>query len=285
VSALLLGTISAVLIHPTLASIPWVNSTLNWEGINGSSPLPGRPIVLTRPIRAVTAILVYFSMCVLLGELTKFPRFVRKAWRAALFPTDREFAVVAMSFVCAVYFVVMVIRSIEFNLFDRYLLPLFPWVAISLLLAVEGGNSSKEIAPRHVMAFAWSALAILAGYAVLSTQDFWSLARARVTATGKLEAAGVPRTAIDAGMEYNYWTQLMVNGQLNWHWVKNPPGAYRPGFGVAPEVVPLYRLEYTPQSAETVPTEYGQIPYYSLLPPFRKHVSIDRIVNPGLANH
>jgi 4-amino-4-deoxy-L-arabinose transferase-like glycosyltransferase len=277
VAVLLLATVSAILIHPSLASIPWISNTLNWNGIHGSDSLSGRPLLLTRPIRAVAALSVYLPMCMLLGWLTRISQFTR-AWRVVLSPRESEFTFAAMSLVCLTYFAVMVIRSIEFDVFDRYLLPMFPWVAISLLLAMEGVDLRAPLAPRYVMACAWAVLAVLATYGVLSTQDFWSLARARVVGTRSLEAAGVPRTAIDAGMEYNFWTQLQVNGQLNWHWVKNPPGAYRPGLGVTPEVVPVYRLEYAPVPGETVPTEFGAIPYYSLLPPFRKQVSIDRIV-------
>jgi hypothetical protein len=127
------------------------------------------------------------------------------------------------------------------------------------------------------MPLAWAILAVLGAYAVLSTQDFWSLARARVAATQRLEAAGIPRTSIDAGLEYNGWTQLLATGRMNDRWVKNPPGAYHSEFGVTPDVVPFYRLEYRP-TAESAPTEFGSVPYFSFLPPFRKQVSIDRIV-------
>ena len=64
---------------------------------------------------------------------------------------------------------------------------------------------------------------------------------------------------------------------MNDRWVKNPPGAYRPEFGITPNVVPVYRLEYQP-TAESAPSEFGSVPYSSLLPPFHKHVSIDRVV-------
>lgn len=279
VSVLLLAVMSAIAIHPSLASIPWVASTLNWEGINGDAPLPGRPIVLTRPIRAVIALAVYVTVCILAAEVTKIPEVTGRLWRTFRAPKETEFAFAAMCLVSLVYFCVTVLRAVEFNIFDRYLVPLIPCAAITLLRPFETQNPDTKLILRRTMPFAWGLLAILGLYAILTTQDYWSLAQARVVATRRLEAGGVPRTAIDAGMEYNGWTQLMVNGQLNWQWVKNPPGAYRPGFGITPEVVPLYRLEYAPLPSETVPTAYGTVPYFSLLPPFHKQVSIDRIVH------
>jgi hypothetical protein len=67
VAALFLLLLAAVAIHPSLASIPWVGTTLNWEGINGSAPLPGRSIALVTPTRFVAAMVVYISVCILAG--------------------------------------------------------------------------------------------------------------------------------------------------------------------------------------------------------------------------
>jgi 4-amino-4-deoxy-L-arabinose transferase-like glycosyltransferase len=277
VGILLLAVLGAIFFHPSLASIPWVNGALNWEGISGTAPLLGRPIVLTRPIRALTALAVYVAGCILAGELVGMFQLARRAWNFLCNPPDRQFALGAMSIFGVVYFVLLVIRGAEVDLFDRYLIPMIPWVATGLLLWFEAENPEAEMMRRRAMPFAWAMLAVLAGYAILSTQDYWSLARARVAATKRLEAAGISRTAIDAGFEYNGWTQLLATGQMNDRWVKNPPGAYRPEFGITPNVVPVYRLEYQP-TAESAPSEFGSVPYSSLLPPFHKHVSIDRVV-------
>jgi hypothetical protein len=114
-------------------------------------------------------------------------------------------------------------------------------------------------------------------YGIASTQDSWALARARVIATRKLEAAGVPRTSISAGPEYYGWTQLLVNGQINDPWVKNPPNAFRPGSGATPAVVPGFVLEYKP-TLDTEPTEFGAVPYFSMLPSSQRRVSTDRVL-------
>ena len=279
VGMLFLGLICAIFVHPSLASIPWIYSILNWQGINGEAPLPGRPIVLMRPIRAVVAMAVYGSVCLLLGEIPRLRILARRAANFLSRPPETQFALAAMSLFSAVYFALLVLRSTEIDVFDRYLLPLMPCAAAILLIWFEADNQEPERMKRLVMPVAWSVLALLASYAVLSTQDFWSLARARVIATKRLEAAGVPRTAIDAGMEYDGWSQLLLTGLMNNRWMTNPAGAYRPGLGITPDVKPIYRLEYRPTSDST-PTEYGTVPYFSLLPPFHKQVSIDRLVAP-----
>lgn len=277
VGILLVLVLAAIAIHPSLASIPWVYSTLNWEGINGSAPLLGRPIVLIRPIRVLVAVTVYFTACILAGELWNIRRLARRAGNFLSNPPVTKLALAAMSLFAGVYFVLLVIRAAEIDIFDRYLLPIIPCAGAILLTWFEVDNQESERMKRRVMPVAWTVLAVLASYAVLSTQDFWSLARARVTATKRLEAAGVPRTAIDAGMEYDGWSQLLLTGQINTRWMTNPPGAYRPGLGMTPDVTPIYRMEYRPTSDST-PTEFGTVPYFSLLPPFHKQVSIDRIV-------
>lgn len=277
VAVLLLGVVGAVLIHPSLASIPWVSNTLDWEGISGEAPLSGRPIVLTTPIRALVAMVVYAAACILAGELMNLRDLARRALRIFLDPSENQFTLAAMSLVCLVYLALVLLRERDFDIFDRYLLPILPWTATVLFLWV-GSDDRARLMLKRAMPLAWAALGILALYSVISTQDLWALARARVSASRRLEAAGVPRTAIDAGFEYNAWTELLINGRLNSRWVINPPGAYRVGLSQTPSVVPLYKLEYKP-TQETAPSQFGSVPYDSFLPPFHKQVSIDRVLH------
>jgi hypothetical protein len=283
VATLFLLVLAAIMVHPSLASLPWIASTLNWEGINGSSPLPGRPVVLVRPIRAVVALSVFASICLLSGELFRMRRVARQKILLVLDSPGNAFPLVAMSLVSVAYFGLLVVRSAEFDIFDRYLLPIMPWAATLLLLWFEKDNPDEQRLHRRALPFAWALLAVLAFYAIASTQDLWALAEARVVATRKLESAGVQRTAIDAGFEYNAWTELNIKGRLNSRWVLNPPDAYRPGLSQTPCVVPEYRLEYAP-TAKTKPSEFGSVHYFSLLPPFQKQVSIDRVVIQTSAN-
>ncbi|HTB94165.1 MAG TPA: glycosyltransferase family 39 protein [Candidatus Sulfotelmatobacter sp.] len=284
VAALLLMVMAAIAIHPSLASIPWISNTLNWEGIYGSGPLPGRPIVLTTPIRAVVAVTVYFSVCILAGELWNIRRMARRISELLIKPSSSEFLLAAMSLFSAAYFALVLVRGADFDIFDRYLLPVMPWAATVALLWFAKDNLRAEETVRRAAPYAWVLLGVLAFYGIASTQDLWALAKARVEATRTLEAAGVPRTAIDAGFEYNAWTELMTSGHLNFYLVKNPPGAYRPGLSQTPSVVPQYRLEYEP-TPETAASKFGSVPYSSLLPPFHKQVSIDRVLPTATSAH
>jgi Dolichyl-phosphate-mannose-protein mannosyltransferase len=277
VAALFLLLLATVAIHPSLASIPWVGTTLNWEGINGSAPLPGRPIVLVTPIRFVAAMVVYACVCILAGELWGIRRLVRRAAACLGDSSSSKFVLTSLSLICVAYFVLAVVRSADFDVFDRYLLPIMPWAATVALLWFEQDNPSAERMLRRTMPLAWALLAILALYGIASTRDLWALAEARVLATRKLESAAVARTAIDGGFEYNAWTELTINGRMNSRWVVNPPGAYNPNLSQTPTVNPEYRLEYL-LTPETAPSEFGSVPYLSLLPPFHKQVRIDRIL-------
>ncbi len=276
-AGLLLTVLAAIAIHPSLASIPWVSNTFNWEGIYGSWPLPGRPIVLIRPIRELVAVTVYIAVCVLAGEAWNLRWWARGALSELLDPPSGKFMLATMSLVSVTYFVLLVIRAAEFDIFDRYLLPIVPWAATVALLWFAKDNPHADGMLRKAMPVAWTFFGVLAFYGIASTQDLWSLAEARVKAAQRLEAEGIPRTAIDAGFEYNAWTELMISGRINYFRVLNPPGAYRPGVSQTPSVVPEYRLEYA-LTPETAPSDFGSVPYSSVLPPFHKQVRIDRIV-------
>jgi hypothetical protein len=218
-------------------------------------------------------------LCIFPGELTNARELAGRAWRAFREPRGSAFALVATSLVSIVYSLLAVLRGVEVSIFDRYFLPLLPWAAVLMILECGKDERGRSVLARS-MPYAWALLAVAGGYAILSTQDLWSLARARVTAVRRLEAAGVPRTAIDAGFEYNAWTQLLITGYINERRMKNPPGAYRPQFGQTPEVVPIYTLEYLPTPPDSEATQYGSVPYFSFLPPFHKQVSIDRVPIP-----
>src|SRR6202035_5261892 len=104
-----------------------------------------------------------------------------------------------------------------------------PCAATLVLLWFARDNPGAEGILRKATPIAWALLVVIGSYGIASTQDLWALPKARVEATRRLEAAGVPRTAIDAGFEYNVWTELIISGHINNLRVINPPGAYRPG--------------------------------------------------------
>jgi len=223
--------------------------------------------------------------CVIAGQLFQLRRTWGRIAGMFLNAKNGEFGLALMSLFSLAYFLLVIVRSADFDVFDRYLLPILPWAAAILLLWFETENPNYKPLLRFAMPVGWFFLAILGFYAVASTQDLWALAKARVMAARRLESAGVARTAIDGGFEYNAWTQLMMNGRMNSRWVLIPRGAYNPELSQTPVVVPAYRLEYAPAPPETAPSEFGSVPYCSLLPPFHKQVSIDRLLTPQKNHH
>lgn len=279
--ALLTALVAALWIHPNLASIPWISSTLNWEGINGEAELPGRPVVLIRPIRAVVAVSVYVAAILLLVELWERRKWLSHLVRFFLHPLEAHFPLAASSLFAIAYMLVMMVRASRTDIFDRYFLPVLPWFAALAPLWHQSVHSGKHA--RRGLFAAWSLLIVYGIYAIASSQDLMALARARAAAAARLESAGVSRAAIDAGFEYNGWTELMNGGYANHRFLLNPSGAYRPGLGLFPGLRPLYRLEHAP-TADSVASQFGSVPYVSLMPPFRKQVSIDRITSPTTLN-
>jgi len=279
----MLGSVlAAIFVHPSLASIPWLPSTLNWEGINGDAPLPGRPLVLGKPIRVVVAIVVYVTACVLASGLGNVRTVLKRAKNWFFIPSESEFSFAAMTLFSVVYFALVVLRNNDFDIFDRYLLPIMPWAAAALWtkFAPEQQQGAEKRRLARGVRLAWAALGLLSAYGIAATQDLWALARARERAAARLETSGIARTAIDGGFEYNAWTELLANGRLNSRWVTYPPGTFRAGLSTTPSVVPIYRLEYRP-GPQTVPSEFGAVAFWSLLPPFHKQVSIDRVLKQG----
>jgi hypothetical protein len=278
VGTLLAALMAALLIHPSLASIPWISSTLNWEGINGAAELPGRPIVLIRPVRAIAAVSVYITAILLVGELWDWRNRLSRVFHFFLDPPEAGFPLAAMSLFGVAYLALLMVHAARIDIFDRYFLLVLPWLAALPLLYHQSVRSQKG-GESPAMFAAWGLLVIYGIYAIASTQDLMALARARTEATARLEAAGVPRVAIEAGFEYDGWTELLGGGHANHRFVIHPPGAYRPELGLFPSLKPVYRLEYAPV-ADSIATPFGSVPYVSLLPPFRKQVSIDRIIHP-----
>jgi hypothetical protein len=93
-------------------------------------------------------------------------------------------------------------------LFDRYLIPLLPALAIPLLW-----HWQRRAGP-WVPQAAWAVVGLLALYGVATTHDYLAAGRARLQAATRLTSAGIPRAKITAGFEYDAWTELEVSGRI-----------------------------------------------------------------------
>src|SRR5207244_2431330 len=82
-------------------------------------------------------------------------------------------------------------------LFDRYLLPLLPMLAVILVPPDRG-----ERVGRRTWVAAALALFALAAYAIAGTHDYLAWNRARWEALGQLAGDGVAANRIDGGLEF-----------------------------------------------------------------------------------
>jgi hypothetical protein len=259
-----------IALHPAFGMPPWLYNIIAINGVVGSLELSGhRPIALPLAARGCVSALVLMTSYFLLARAIEFaleprtsPAKLRDFFFARPSPVLPIFAIFG-----SVYFIVMILRSGQDLVFDRYCLPLIPCVAIPLLCSYK---------PR---AIAWSLLVIFSAYGVASTQDNLALAGARRAAVDRLEARGVPSTEIAAGFEYDFYTQLEHAGHVNRYGIKNPRNSFNEFQGYTPALSCRYRIEYVPD-ADTMPSSFGSIEYTSWLPPFHRRIFIDEFKHP-----
>jgi hypothetical protein len=188
------------------------------------------------------------------------------------FKPDNHRAATAALILTTLAYLALELTRCMFNVgFDRHLLPLVPFVGIPILLALQNAGMTR------MPILSWLTLFLFAIYGIAITQELNSLARARVIAIARLKESGIDDNQIDAGFEHNYWTQAIISGHIND--ARLPLGVYDPTKGPTPDLIFLYRLERVPMP-DTEPSPFGQVDYFSLLPPFHRTVLIDKYKTP-----
>jgi hypothetical protein len=107
---------------------------------------------------------------------------------------------------CLSYVLFLFPRAYHFEVLDRYLLPLMPPM-IALLLRLYQQWNGPRLPAGSILALTVYSLLAIAG-----THDWFARYRAQLTAINEVRAAGVPRTEIQGGFEYDGWTQLEKSG-------------------------------------------------------------------------
>ena len=137
-------------------------------------------------------------------------------------------------------------------LIDRYVIPL-EMMALPLLLRYYQ-QRMQPLLPRFLL----PVVLVIAAYSVAATHDSFAMYRAVLFSANEARAAGIPRDRIDAGWEYDGWTQILEGGYVHQDSVRVPGGgAARRGpdsdrvcfFVISPwlpDVHPLYTLSLTP---------------------------------------
>ncbi len=240
----------------------------------GGEALGLRPEVLPAPLRGLLAVLVVMSAGVLAAGLLEDAR--RRAPSAKGDTAADGSAGSLRIFVwvlvpsCVVYAVAILYRGV---LNDRYLLPLLPALAVPLLWRCQ------RMVRRRPPVLGWVALGIFACYGIAITHDFLAAGRARLQAVTALTRAGVPRTRISAGLEFDNWTELERFGRF--HLSRDPdfPKADRPKhlqgpdweWEAVPGIDPAYFVTYSTLHG-LQDAGFPHVWYRSWLPPFRQQV-------------
>jgi hypothetical protein len=174
--------------------------------------------------------------------------------------------------------------------FDRYLVPLL-FLAIVLLVRVF-----QERVQPNLPAISVVLIAIFACYAVADMHDVFSAARARLAAVNELQAAGVPATSIDGGLEYDGMVQIDRYGHLNDPRIQVPVHTYNDQFAsfpkdcqpferyLFPAIVPGYTLTSNPVACGG-DSGFAPVSYSSWLGPYPAEVYIVKTVGTTPEQH
>ncbi|MBZ5725167.1 MAG: glycosyltransferase family 39 protein [Acidobacteriia bacterium] len=235
--------------------------------------LGSKPEILPAAVRALLGVAMLGG-----AGVTAVALFQRVGGGGKTLPSPRLFALLYAP-AALIYTLAILYRAVnDWILLDRYVIPLLPMAAIPLLWHYQ--QRMRRTPP----VWSWMVLGLFGFYGVATTHDYMAAARARLAAASAVTAAGVPRTQVTAGLEYDAWTELEQSGHVNDEGIRNPPGAYRPQEGRRYPVSPPYWFwEETPGVEPRYLVVYSRLPalgdapfptarYQTWLPPFHREV-------------
>lgn len=164
-----------------------------------------------------------------------------------------EVAALLVPFALA-YFCALLPRALFWFMLDRYLFPIYIVLGFGLVLLYQ------RRVQRNFSGVALGSALLFAGFGTLLVHDLFALQRAKIAATNEIMAAGVPRSQIEAGFEFDSWTQILNTGYVtDYRMAKRPAGeppetpAVWPSCALGhsfltPTVHPRYLLSYDPHA-------------------------------------
>lgn len=195
--------------------------------------------------------------------------------------TERAWLILLLPYTVA-YFLLLCPRAALGGLLDRYLLGILPVFIIWLLLLFESRRGPNL--PRSSIAV----LIVLALLGIAGTHDWFAFQRARSAAIDEVLASGVSRDKIQAGVEYDGWTQLLYGGYVNSRLMRQPGLLHEPAaqnrippacqsdfFDAASAIHPEFSVGFDRQTC-FAPTTYAPVPFTKWLPPFQQTVTVLR---------
>jgi hypothetical protein len=266
--------------------MPWLFHVLDSEAIVRSSwdMLGTRPVALPVAARLIISVIVIVSGAALVEWLIAPKQqktgYVADCGRNAC--SWKSLAILYMPYTIA-YLILVVPRGLRFYIFDRYLLGVLPIAIIYLLKLYE------ERVGRTLPALCYATLVAFACYGVAATHDLFALNRARV-AVNEVRATGVQKNAVQAGFEYDGWTEIDQTGYVNESKIAYPSNAFhinhqdlrrppdcRLGFDpYTPALHPRYIVVLSPVWC-LQQSRFTPVHYQAWLPPFSRDVYIQEV--------
>ena len=234
---------------------------------------PGdRPDVLTMPVRLALTILTYSAFLAFLLSLANVSRFEKLS--NGQLPTagpgeevSTQTLLTVLGPFTAAYLTLMVTRA---AVFERYFLPLL-FVLLVFLLRFYQTRIALRL-PALTCVF----VMVFGVYGVVALHDVLAASRAALEAADKLRTAGIPRTEIRAGFQYDAWTQIEQTGYLlpkqPWH---TPPECVSWWEKYTPAIHGRYQLSYSPSCFPE--SAFSPVEYRTWLAPHQQKIYILRL--------
>jgi hypothetical protein len=207
------GTIGLMLLASRFSvKSPFVGNYLDEHGALGNDIIDGnRPGVMPHALFVVIVFIASAAAVVLMLMLVPALVALRDRWRTRRFDVaDPALALVAIA-VTAFALVYELAILVELPLFDRYVLPVLPFVGLLVVRGAPSGEVRRAlgpVAPRGVwVAGVAVALALLAGLGIVYAQESASFDAARWQAARAAVSRGYAATDIDAGYEWAGWVR------------------------------------------------------------------------------
>ncbi len=187
------------------------------------------------------------------------------------------------------YFALLLTLGWQWIAFDRYVLGVMPCAIVASIWLYQRCIGPKLPASTVAM------VALFGVIGIAGTHDWFAWQRARLRAIDEVRAAGVPRTEIQGGFEYDGWTQVRDGGHMNDPRIRIPAGAYEavqktapmPGvpkecavdYALLPELTalhPKYSVAVGPRRCY-LPSKFPEVHYRAWLPPFERTIEVQRV--------
>ncbi len=244
--------------------VPWLGNIVTNYGVTISNNISygEKPAILPDTFMLLLATLALAAACY--------------AWQSGHIKqwSKDPFALLTVPFLFF-YTLILCSRAPTFGLFDRYFIPhLFVLLVFTLRMNPAGALSRLTLILGCTYAI----------YALATTHDYFAEGRAKTQAAEEIMRAGISRTSIMAGFEFDSWTQVDQAGYVNDPSVKSyrqtencngPDDANQWWRSMTPAIQGRYVVTLTHLEG-MLPSEFPALPYRRWLPRGEFHVLIEK---------